>query len=287
MVMGGQRHAPAALPPGKTRYPLYRRVDMPQGQSGRFRNIPPKPGFDPRTFQPVANRYTDWTIASKHTHTHTTKTVREISSFALIKPTYRLTQSMCTGLRKQFYAQQEVNVNWFGKAVRYSLGQSYKSIADGRTCLYHGCLLCRIRLHFSMFRWLVPLDITWLTIKTRLWISFDRATFNTNSPPGRQQQTSTVECFRLHSFRRPYLYTSNPQVTDFIGLGGEGKKDLPSLPSLVVTPHWQRRPFSLGDLATPVSNPTSKSKISSDLLVLQSLWGKGEVNTGLWWGNLR
>ena len=25
MGVGGQRHAPAALPPGKTRYPLYRR----------------------------------------------------------------------------------------------------------------------------------------------------------------------------------------------------------------------------------------------------------------------
>jgi hypothetical protein len=25
--VGGQRHAPAALPPGKTRYPLYRRLD--------------------------------------------------------------------------------------------------------------------------------------------------------------------------------------------------------------------------------------------------------------------
>ena len=25
--VGGQRHAPAALPPGKTQYPLYRRLD--------------------------------------------------------------------------------------------------------------------------------------------------------------------------------------------------------------------------------------------------------------------
>ena len=27
--VGGQRHAPAALPPGKTRYPLYRRLGGP------------------------------------------------------------------------------------------------------------------------------------------------------------------------------------------------------------------------------------------------------------------
>jgi hypothetical protein len=29
MRVGGQRHAPAALPPGKTRYPLYRRLGGP------------------------------------------------------------------------------------------------------------------------------------------------------------------------------------------------------------------------------------------------------------------
>ena len=31
----------------------------PQGRSGRVRNISPPPGFDPRTVQPVAIRYTD------------------------------------------------------------------------------------------------------------------------------------------------------------------------------------------------------------------------------------
>ena len=57
--VGGQRHAPAALPPGKTRYPLYRRLGGPQGRSGQVRKISPPPGFDPRTAQPVASRYTD------------------------------------------------------------------------------------------------------------------------------------------------------------------------------------------------------------------------------------
>ena len=41
------------LPPGKTRYPLYRRLGGPRGWSGREGNLAP-PGFDPRTFQPVA-----------------------------------------------------------------------------------------------------------------------------------------------------------------------------------------------------------------------------------------
>jgi hypothetical protein len=37
MALGGQRHALAALPPGKTRYPLYRRLCGPRGHSGRVR----------------------------------------------------------------------------------------------------------------------------------------------------------------------------------------------------------------------------------------------------------
>ena len=60
--MGGQRHAPAALPPVKTQYPLYRRLGGLQGRSERVRKISLPQGFDPRTVQPAASRYTDWTI---------------------------------------------------------------------------------------------------------------------------------------------------------------------------------------------------------------------------------
>ena len=48
------------LPPENTRYPLYRRHGGPQGRSGQVREISPQPGFDPRTVQPVASRYTEW-----------------------------------------------------------------------------------------------------------------------------------------------------------------------------------------------------------------------------------
>jgi len=41
MVVVGQRHAPAASPPGKTRCPLYRRLGVPQGRSVRVRKISP------------------------------------------------------------------------------------------------------------------------------------------------------------------------------------------------------------------------------------------------------
>jgi len=47
------------LPPGKTRYPLYRRLGGPQGRSGRAENLVPT-GIRSRTVQPVVSRYTDW-----------------------------------------------------------------------------------------------------------------------------------------------------------------------------------------------------------------------------------
>jgi hypothetical protein len=59
MGVGGKCHARIALPPGKTRYPLYRRLGGFQSQFGRVRNISPLPGYDPPAIQPVASRYTD------------------------------------------------------------------------------------------------------------------------------------------------------------------------------------------------------------------------------------
>jgi len=47
---------PGRFTPGKeTRYPFYRRLSGPQGRSGLVRKISPTPGFDSRTFQPVAS----------------------------------------------------------------------------------------------------------------------------------------------------------------------------------------------------------------------------------------
>jgi hypothetical protein len=70
--VGNQHRAPAALPPGKTRYPLYKRLGGPQGRSGRMRKIPPLPEFDPRTVQPVASRYTAWAISAPNSVSTTT-----------------------------------------------------------------------------------------------------------------------------------------------------------------------------------------------------------------------
>ena len=59
MGVGGQRHSPAALPPGKEPVLV---VQEAAWAAGLFwtgvENIAP-PGFDLRTVQPVASRYTD------------------------------------------------------------------------------------------------------------------------------------------------------------------------------------------------------------------------------------
>jgi hypothetical protein len=58
--MGGRRHAPAALPPEKeTRYPLFRRLDRPRAGMDGYEKSGPSPGFDPRTVQSVASRYSE------------------------------------------------------------------------------------------------------------------------------------------------------------------------------------------------------------------------------------
>ena len=63
MGLGGQRHTPAALPPGKKPGSLfYEKLCGFQGRSGRVRKISPPPAFDPRTVQSVASVYFDYAI---------------------------------------------------------------------------------------------------------------------------------------------------------------------------------------------------------------------------------
>jgi len=55
VIEGGEGSASRpgrSLPPGKTRYPLYRRLGGPQGRSGQVRKISPPPVFNPRIVQP-------------------------------------------------------------------------------------------------------------------------------------------------------------------------------------------------------------------------------------------
>jgi hypothetical protein len=63
MRVGGQLHAPAALPPGKwpSTHCIGGWVGPNAGLDGCGKYRPP-PGFDPRTVQLVASRYTDYAI---------------------------------------------------------------------------------------------------------------------------------------------------------------------------------------------------------------------------------
>jgi hypothetical protein len=60
MGVGGQLHAPAALPPGKrpSTHCIGGLVGPRVGLDGCGKSRPP-PGFDPRTVQFVASRYID------------------------------------------------------------------------------------------------------------------------------------------------------------------------------------------------------------------------------------
>jgi hypothetical protein len=53
--VGGQRHAPVALPPGRN--PSNRSLNVSSVRSGQVRNISLPPGSDPRILQSIANRY--------------------------------------------------------------------------------------------------------------------------------------------------------------------------------------------------------------------------------------
>ena len=67
MAVGGQRHAPAALPWWKD-YPLYRRLGGPQGWSGWVWKISPPLRFDPWMVQPVASCCIDRTLLEQILH---------------------------------------------------------------------------------------------------------------------------------------------------------------------------------------------------------------------------
>jgi hypothetical protein len=56
-------HPDRFTPKKETRCPLYRRLSGLWDRAGRIRKISPPMGFESRTVQPVARRYTDWAIS--------------------------------------------------------------------------------------------------------------------------------------------------------------------------------------------------------------------------------
>jgi len=71
--MGGRRHAQAALPRGKTgTHCIGGWVGARAGLDGYGKSRPP-PGFDSRTVQPAASRYTDYSIQALFVTVRTAK----------------------------------------------------------------------------------------------------------------------------------------------------------------------------------------------------------------------
>jgi len=67
-------HPGRTLPPGKTRYPLYRRLGGPQGRYGRAENLV-HTGIRSRTVLSVVSRYTDWATRPTYTYIHTVQNI--------------------------------------------------------------------------------------------------------------------------------------------------------------------------------------------------------------------
>jgi hypothetical protein len=60
--VGGQHDSPATLLPGKNKVPNLLEARWAAGPVWMARKISPPPGFNPRTIQPLANRYSDYAI---------------------------------------------------------------------------------------------------------------------------------------------------------------------------------------------------------------------------------
>ena len=81
MTTGGEWsaiHPSCTLPPGKTRYPFYRRLGGPQGQSGRAENLIPA-GIWSRTVQPIVKSLY-WLSYPAHALCSTKKQYDELSN---------------------------------------------------------------------------------------------------------------------------------------------------------------------------------------------------------------
>ena len=114
MGMGGQRHAPAALPRGK-RTGIYCTGSWvgPRASLDRWGKSRPLPGFDSRTVQPVASRYTEWDIPVHKYRSHSNSKKSLIMQDVPEIPEYGTTswECCCTQSRKK------VHVNMISDAL--------------------------------------------------------------------------------------------------------------------------------------------------------------------------
>ena len=137
MGVGGQRHPPVALPPGKTRYPLSGgRVGPRAGLNGCGKSRPP-PGFDPCTVQPVASHHTDWAIPA-----HILEGVKNSMAH---KPENNLTALHCVVLASKKRRQLLTWRDWI-QAIRLTvLSQWFRAMMSLVKNLKHVAIYCETK----------------------------------------------------------------------------------------------------------------------------------------------
>ena len=113
MGVGGQRHSPAALPPGKDPVLIVQEAGLAAGPvwTGQ-ENLAPPPGFDPRTVQPVASRNADWVTRPIHQLLLSLKTFNRKSLFLWCNPILisKSTSTKCKPYYVIFYTPLFLNV---------------------------------------------------------------------------------------------------------------------------------------------------------------------------------
>jgi hypothetical protein len=70
--VGAKRHAPGRFTPGNDRYPLYRRLGGPQGQTGRVRKISPPTGIRSPEHQALSESLYRLSYPGPHINKYTT-----------------------------------------------------------------------------------------------------------------------------------------------------------------------------------------------------------------------
>jgi hypothetical protein len=77
----GQYHAPAGFTPGEDPIPIVQEAGWAQEPVWIGAENLASPGFDPRTFQPVASRYTDYAIPAPNLQQTKEKLVNTVAPY--------------------------------------------------------------------------------------------------------------------------------------------------------------------------------------------------------------
>ena len=178
------------LPPGKTRYPLYRRLGGPQGWSGWVRKISLPPGFDSRTVQPVPSHYTDWAILAPNEARWMWKNRNPV-----LMSTLR--HGGTTVIETPGHSCHRWPVGWVLTSLQIS--RSFCSLS-----VFHRW--ASARTSSSMWNVSCPTLLPFVTCPRPVLACARRSMFSSRSWDTVDVRSSTCNCNRAHCFLTPVLY---------------------------------------------------------------------------------